>query len=340
MSKRSQRKMAEQRASFMGEASTNAAFGAAGWNQKPAWIQAEESKGNARQFEYDALAGGAQTRLGDAYANTQGAMNMARTAAEGNAPSAAAALAQRTTDQGIQNALALSAAGRGGSLAAAQRGAGTAAAGMTQAAVQDAALLRAQEMAQARGEYANLAMGSQQMSQQALQEAEARRIALLQLRQQGELGALGIGADVYSNQYGANMGFAGNQYAADKAFRGQMIGAGIQAGGALVGEIAKGAMMSDERRKRDVADGSSGVAEAFMKLAPKSYRYDEDVGDDDFGSGKRVAGIMAQDLEKSALGRAIIRNTPKGKMVDLRGGLSLALAGVAELFRRQGARSA
>lgn len=43
---------------------------------------------------------------------------------------------------------------------------------------------------------------------------------------------------------------------------------------------------------------------------------------------------MAQDLEKSAMGKSLVVDTTEGKMIDTRKGFGAALAGMAELNQR------
>lgn len=44
-----------------------------------------------------------------------------------------------------------------------------------------------------------------------------------------------------------------------------------------------------------------------------------------------MPGVMAQDMEKSKLGKSAIIETQRGKAIDIKKGLSLALASIAEL---------
>ena len=98
----------------------------------------------------------------------------------------------------------------------------------------------------------------------------------------------------------------------------------LQAGGQTVAAAA-----SDERLKRDIVDADEQVDEVLANLSPKAYSYK----DEKYGVGPRV-GIMAQDLERSTLGREIVIDTSEGKMLDVNKALSLALAAVARLDAR------
>lgn len=79
--------------------------------------------------------------------------------------------------------------------------------------------------------------------------------------------------------------------------------------------------MSDKRNKKNIKN-SSDIDDFIKNLHPKSFRYK-----DKSNGTPSKAGIMAQDLEKSKIGKSIVINTPKGKMVDI-GKLSTAMAGI------------
>jgi hypothetical protein len=108
----------------------------------------------------------------------------------------------------------------------------------------------------------------------------------------------------------------------------------MQAAGPM---IAAGAMMSDERAKEDIKDGGSDVDEMLDLLKPATYRYKDGAPKEytgNMGDGRRIAGIMAQALEKSKAGRSVVVDTPKGKVLDNVGALSATLAGLARLNQR------
>lgn len=96
---------------------------------------------------------------------------------------------------------------------------------------------------------------------------------------------------------------------------GSMMGGG---GGGMGGGMGLG-MLSDKRLKKDAMDAADA-------MQPKSYRYKWE----DESEPKRV-GVMAQDLEKSKMGKDAVVDLPMGKAIDVNRGLSLALASVAAL---------
>jgi hypothetical protein len=89
------------------------------------------------------------------------------------------------------------------------------------------------------------------------------------------------------------------------------------------------AMASDRKLKKNIRD-ADGDVEDFMK-GLKAYKYD--YKDEKFGEGKRL-GIMAQDLEKTKLGKRAVIDTDEGKMVDVRTLAGALAASTANLNKR------
>ena len=89
---------------------------------------------------------------------------------------------------------------------------------------------------------------------------------------------------------------------------------------------------SDIRAKTNISPGS-GEVESFLD-ALNSYKYeykDENAPGADAGM---FVGVMAQDLEKTAMGASFVKDTPDGKMVDYGHGLAAILASQASLHDR------
>lgn len=108
----------------------------------------------------------------------------------------------------------------------------------------------------------------------------------------------------------------------------------LQAGG----QVGAAAAMSDKRAKKNIKHGGMDVDELLDKLKPTSYEYKEGVDKrytGELGDGRRIAGFLAQDLEKSKAGKAIVSTTPEGsKVVNVAGGMFAALAATARLNER------
>ncbi len=127
---------------------------------------------------------------------------------------------------------------------------------------------------------------------------------------------------------GAIIGAAGTAIGAGVGFMaggppGAVAGA---AGGAAVGSAAA---KSDERSKMNIEDGKS-AARAFMdSLEAKTFDYR------DPADGDRRTGVMAQDMERTPIGRAFVSEGPDGyKRVDYGKALGTMLAGEADLHDR------
>lgn len=246
-------------------------------------------------------------------------------------PSVAEQQLQMGQDQATQNAAALAAQSRGNPLLA-QRQAQVQA-GQAQAQTNaEAARLRAQEQLQAQQQLGQVAgqlraqdfgqaqLGSQrdlagrQLGSQEQQTAIENLLAQRQLTQ-----------NVIANKRQGNI--ARRQQ--DMTLAGSVLGGG---GGFLSGMAA-----SDERVKEDVDEGSNATRELLDALSAKSYRYKEqDQGRPGAGPGERV-GILAQDLERSKVGKNLVHESEDGtKHYDVKGATSAALAALADLHQRVG----
>ena len=106
------------------------------------------------------------------------------------------------------------------------------------------------------------------------------------------------------------------------------------------GAAASAAMLSDEdmkTNKQQSSGDSSKVISDFMD-ALKSYTYEykqgaKQPGDKPTPKGE-VKGVMAQDLEKTELGKQLVSDTEDGKVVDFAQGMAPLFAAIAELNKR------
>lgn len=235
-------------------------------------------------------------------------MNDLQKQAQGQGPSIAEAQLKAASSRNLAQTLAAAAAQRGGNPALMQRQIlqqqGDAARGLAE----QSAILRMQEQQQARQELANLAV---QQQQQDLQQV----ISPAQLVSQGEA----------------------DRFAADVARRNmvkqeQMGFRSPQAIGSVVGSIGQLAAASDERMKKDVKPASKKMKSFLDALDSKSYKYKNDK-EPGTRPGKNF-GIMAQDLEKSEVGKTMVMDVGGKKMVDMQKGFGAVLAAQAELNKR------
>jgi hypothetical protein len=141
---------------------------------------------------------------------------------------------------------------------------------------------------------------------------------------QGVEAAGSYGSTVAGNQVGLGNAIASQQLAQANGNK-QLAG---QVGGAVAGGIIKGMFSTSDRRlKKEIKLVSKeDLAEMKKYLTAYTFKYTSE----DFGKGE-WAGVMAQDLEKSKLGRTLVVEDENGhKHIDIRKVMSLFLATLAE----------
>jgi hypothetical protein len=230
---------------------------------------------------------------------------------------------QLAVDQQIRNALAsqyatarMRGAGGMGLRTAARQGAaiGLSGAGMAQQAQmqdsQQAGALMAGIAQQGRAQDIGLGAQNAQLTQQQQQMNNQQYLQLL-----SQLGLMDANQlQAYTQMRIAQMG------------QPNKTGQYLMAGGQVLGGLA---MLSDETKKTDIAEAGDLTDQMLDALKPYRYRYK----DEKFGQGER-AGIMAQDLERSELGKKVVTETAEGKMLDVNKTISAALAGLARVNER------
>lgn len=276
-------------------------------------------------------------------------VDLYRNAAEGKGPSAAQAQFQSNLDAALRNTASTAAGARGGSMArgAAMRQALQQQGDMTLQAGAQSAQLRATEMQNAMAGYTG---------------------ASGQLRA-GDVGAAGQHAGMATNQAQLGLQSRGQNDQASQFYQGQAMDAGKAAtdlsvarerdrraanqsaaqlnlgiyendkagiakvGNAIMGGVTgvAGGAMSDERAKRDVHSGDAKAEDFLDAIKAYDYRYKPESGADD---GQRHVSAMAQDLEKTQAGRAMVHDTPRGKVVDYTEGFATMLAAQGNLNAR------
>jgi len=147
----------------------------------------------------------------------------------------------------------------------------------------------------------------------------------------GELGAkrLAINQAVegQANDFDANaLNRMLEQYNAAQQYNQQQYGLGLQrqglenqqrAGlfGGLMGAAGLGlgayTAFSDESVKENIKPESGEIEELYKHIRPETYQYKNK----EMGEGKHLSP-MAQDLEKSEIGKSMVIDTPEGKVVD------------------------
>ena len=101
--------------------------------------------------------------------------------------------------------------------------------------------------------------------------------------------------------------------------------AGISASLAGLGSF----FQSDFALKKNIEDAHDEVNEFLDNIKPIKFKFK----DEKYGHGS-IVGILAQDLEKSSMGKSMVDDTPQGKVVDISKAVSGLLAAVTELNQR------
>lgn len=172
-------------------------------------------------------------------------------------------------------------------------------------------LLKLQEQAVAQDQLANLSLAQQQES-------------LQQVTQPGAVSA-GAAATRFAEDTKREEDYRKNL--------GRELGAitGAAGVGTAAGTSA-GALASDEKLKKHVEGAKQDVKKFLDAVSAKKYEY-KDTSKPGTAPGERF-GVIAQDLEKSEMGKSLVKDTPQGKMVDTAQGFGALLAAQAEMHER------
>jgi hypothetical protein len=162
-------------------------------------------------------------------------------------------------------------------------------------------------------------VGSQQMG---LENAQAGAIMGEQERRQADM--------LIGQQAASARGYAFNQANQNQIAKSNQQN---QLMNAVVGAGTTAAMLSDETEKENIkpAKGSANEIETFMN-AIKEYNYN--YKNKANGTGEKT-GVMAQDLEKTAVGKTMVDENGSGqKVVDTNKAIGAILAGMSDLNKK------
>jgi hypothetical protein len=266
---------------------------------------------------------------------------------QGQGPSLAQMQLQQASDRNFSQALAMAQSTRGAGAAGAVRQLANQRASIGQQLAADSGMLRLQEQQQAQGLLGQVAgtarntdvglatsqaglhqdaagrnlgatMQQRELNDRAVQFYLAQGMTLAQAQQQA---ALEMERLIANNAIGqADIGLKRN----DQNM--QLYGAVAKGAGDTIATAAKA--FSDERLKTDIKPAGKKLYELLDSAEAHEYRYK------DPKHGSPRISSMAQELEKSELGRQMVEETPEGKRVDYGKGLGTMLASQAELHRR------
>jgi len=307
--------------------------------------QAMQRQGAQINNQYDARdqsnAQGVMGQYGQLGNYYQGVLN-------GTRPSLANAQMQASTDQSINAQMAMANSSRGGlSGALAQRQAANQGSQMLQNAAQQSMIGRIQEeqgaaqgmsgMLQNQGQFA---LGEQNQNAQAAAQQAQLQQQQNAINSQANLGYSQLGQQVQGEQLQAHMqgqqaGLESYQQAMqDAQNNSQGVKDVIGTVGSTVGSVFSA--ISDRRLKTDVRNAGGTEADHFLaSLHPSSYRYRNPADEPSpTPSGGRYLGVMAQDVERGPTGHTIVRDTPRGKMIDQVPAMSAVLAGLGRINER------
>lgn len=119
---------------------------------------------------------------------------------------------------------------------------------------------------------------------------------------------------------------------AKTAFEGQLLNtAGTVGGGYLASKAKPTYIVSDERKKKDIKGaGHEDIMDFLASMDPKTFEYKDGGAAPGESPGENL-GVLAQDMEKSKLGKDIVEDGPGGKTINVKKGLSALFAALAAL---------
>ena len=210
--------------------------------------------------------------------------------------------------------MAMAASARGGGGAAAQRTAQYGAGSAQQQLAGQTSMLRAQEQMQAQQQLG----GALQQREQLMQQYLSMGLSHDQAQFKAQMDLQQLMAQQHAGAQQTALGAPGGE-----GIGGKLLGAGI---GAAASIGAAAAASSDRSRKKKIKPAGRDMKDFLSKLKDYSFEYKNE--------SKPRYGIMAQDLEKSKVGRTFVMDTPEGKMVDTRMGFGAVLAASRHLHER------
>lgn len=248
-------------------------------------------------------------------------------AATGQGPSLAEAQLKAAQDRNLAQQMAVIQAGRGGNAALNQRTALQQGAAGGRDLAQQAVIQRLQERDNFLNQ-ANLANANVRADVGQKLNVDLMPKRELQGWEQARVGAV--------NQAQATNAQAQNQLTGALTGGAASLLGGMASGGtgffAKPEVAAPAAAASDKNVKKDIKSANKDMRAFLDVLSASGYKY-KDTESPNTAEGQRY-GVMAQDLEKSKVGKSMVKDTENGKEVDYGQGLGALLASQAALHKR------
>ena len=279
-------------------------------NKAPFDIEAEKNRtsNQIQQLRQNAGAQVQQNQTGQSAVTAQMAQ-----AAQGKGPSIAAEQMKQAQERSLAQQIAASQTGRGG--AGTQRRLSQNLASSGQNIARDAGLARMQEQQNAQKMFLDQARGQESnyndlIKQQFEVDTSAKRT--MQDFERARSGAAATQSSLMNS----------NSQQATSAM-----------GGFISSATAAATMpKSDKNSKKNIKPADDKVDSFLSALKASKYEY-KDASKPGTAKGDRF-GIMAQDLEKSEMGKSLVVDTPNGKMIDTNQSIGAVLAAQSRLNDR------
>lgn len=182
----------------------------------------------------------------------------------------------------------------------------------------------AQREAMQAGKEAGIDLGAQSAI---AKEQEMRAASEQLLRQAAAQRGVALGAA----QANLEAGLAGSRMRSEFISNLASSGAKAMSGG---GAAASSDVSLKENMNQSEKSGSEMVEEFLNALKSYTYNYKDKENNGQKNPEGKVTSVMAQDLEKSKLGKQMVIDGPDGKMVDYGQGMAPLFAAIAELNQR------
>lgn len=233
--------------------------------------------------------------------------------ASGKGPSLAEAQMKATQDRNLAQIMAAQSAARGAGGGAGARNLANAMTMGNRGVAQDVASARLAEQRQAQQDLIGLRQTEDAQASALAQDAFNADIAAKRELQQAEL-------QQFQGEQQRNMAVGQARAQRSQAIMG------------AIGGAASAGLMSDKNEKTDIKSESQKIDKFLESIKARSYEYKNP---DKEGSSKgKKFGIMAQDLEKSEVGKTMVQEKEGTKMVDIPSSMSAILASQARIAER------